>query len=107
FYQELASGGTGVGTSPALPVAPHGGPGHGPAHVATATPPAAAAYGGAPPAYTPPPAHAAHFTPAGGQTFPTSPQPQAQGPARSGGGGKGLILGLVAVGAVLAIVAVV
>jgi serine/threonine-protein kinase len=113
FYQELASGGTGMGTSPALAVAPPGGPAHAP----YMTPPAAAAYGppgGAAPAYTPPaqmaytppPAYAAHATPAGGQTFPTSPQPQAQGPApQRTGGGKGLIIALVAIGGVLAVVA--
>jgi hypothetical protein len=114
FYEELASGGTGAGTSPALAVAPQGGAQHQP----YMTPPAAAAYaqhgGSNPPymppaqmAYTPPPAHVAHATPAGGQTFPTSPQPQTPGPAPARGGGKGLIITLVALGAVLAIGAVV
>src|SRR5215831_13410025 len=48
FYEELASGGSGGGTSPALPVAPHGaGHGHAP------TPAAAQAYGHAPTAAAP------------------------------------------------------
>jgi serine/threonine-protein kinase len=115
FYEEMASGGTGMGTSPALAVAPQGGSQPHPAYM---TPPAAAAYqpgGSNPPytppaqmAYTPPPAHVANPTPAGGQTFPTSPQPQALGSAPTGGGGgKGLIITLAALGGVLAIGAVV
>jgi serine/threonine-protein kinase len=117
FYGELASGGTGMGTSPVLPVAPHTGQGQ--QHPAWVTPPPVAAHsqpgGSNPPytppgqmAYTPPPPHVAHATPAGGQTFPTSPQPQAYGspPARTGGG-KGLLIAVLAIGAVVAIVAVV
>src|SRR5439155_2880962 len=103
FYEELASGGSGVGTSPALLVAQHGGGVH------AATPPAAPAYSqagpyhvGPPPAYTPP-AHVAHPTPSGGQTFPTSPQPQApRPPGPEKRGGKGLIIGLASVAVVLA-----
>jgi serine/threonine-protein kinase len=115
FYEELASGGTGMGTSPVLPALPHTGQAQHPAWV---TPPAAAAYsqpgGSNPPytppgqmAYTPPPAHVAHPTPAGGQTFPTSPQPQAQGAPPRSGGGKGVLIALLAIGGLVAIVAVV
>src|SRR5258706_7641966 len=126
FYEELAGGGTGVGTSPVLPLAQHGAAQHGaapygaaqqgPPHAHVPTPPAAyshpgaggAAYppGGAPPVYTPPPAHVAHATPGGGQTFPTSPQPQS-GSQPSRGGGKGLLIALAAVAGILAIVGVV
>src|SRR5258706_3244195 len=75
FYEELAGGGSG----PSLPVA-HG----------TVQNPAMAAAGPSNPGFTP---HPPHLTPAGGQTFPTTPQPQAMGapPKR---GGKGLIIGL-------------
>jgi len=105
FYEELASGGSGVGASPALPVA----------HPAAAaqgghTPPPFSPPSPSGPAYTPSPAYGAqaqvhgppHVTPHGGQTFPTSPQPQASGNVRSGGG-KGLVIALVALAGVLAI----
>jgi serine/threonine-protein kinase len=126
FYEELAGGGTGAGTGPVLPVAQHGAahhgapthgaPQHGPPHAHVPTPPATYSHpgpggpaytpGGGSPGYTPPPAHVAHVTPAGGQTFPTTPQPQA-GPQPSRGGGKGLVIALAAVGGILAIVGVV
>jgi serine/threonine-protein kinase len=106
FYEELAAGGAGVGVaSPQLPTA-HG------ATVAVPTPPGIPSYGGSPPgaAWTGGPSQpgfprVAHPTPAGGQTFPTSPQPQAQAPQRQGG--KGLIIGLASAAAVLGVIAVV
>ena len=114
FYEELASGGSGVGTSPALPVAPHGaGHGHAPtpapaqAHGHAPTASGAAMYPGSghtPAPYTPPPAQ---VTPAGGQTFPTRPQPQTSGEQPRKGGGKGLVIALVAVAGVFAVVAVI
>jgi serine/threonine protein kinase len=115
FYDELAGGGTGAGTSPALPVAQHGPPQHGAPHGHVPTPPPAYNHPGAggsayppggPPVYTPPPAHVTHATPGGGQTFPTSPQPEVPG-RRSSGGGKGLVIILSAIAAVLAIIGVV
>src|SRR5262249_25830944 len=65
FYEELASGGTGAGTSPAFAAAQAGGAAPGHSHVHTATPPAVAAYGlpsGAGPMHTPP-AQVGHVTP--------------------------------------------
>jgi eukaryotic-like serine/threonine-protein kinase len=103
FYEEVAGAGTGTGTSPALvPVGPHRGGD-------TSALPAAGAQVPSHPGFTPHPGFAppqvAHVTP-GGQTFPTSPQPQAgEGPRR--GGGKGLFIGLGVAAGVLAIVGIV
>jgi serine/threonine-protein kinase len=100
FYEDLASGGAGMATAPAMveahPGAPPGG-GHG----GTAAMPAAAAPGGvgSNPAFAQPVAHA---TP-GGQAFPAPPPP----PPAAKGGGKGLIIGLAATAGVLGIAAVV
>jgi len=105
FYQELSSGGTGVGAvSPSLPTV-HDAP-------ATTTEPTAVigrvssagqshpGYGG----YGSGP-HA-HVT-GGGQTFPTSPQPQVYAPPPPPRSGKGFIIGLVVLAGLLAIVGVV
>jgi len=112
FYEELSSGGTGVGTvSPALPTIQEGAT-SAPAPTAVIGRPSTGGHsysGGSHPGY---PGYVsgphAHMTPAGGQTFPTSPQPQAYGapPPRSGGG-KGLIIALVVLAGLLAIVGVV
>ena len=49
----------------------------------------------------------AHLTPSGGQSFPTSPQPQFGAPPARSGGGKGLIIGLGAAAALLAVIGVI
>jgi predicted Ser/Thr protein kinase len=103
FYEEVAGAGSGVGTSPALVgVGPHRG---GDTGVMPAT---AGAQVPSHPGFTPQGGFmpVAHVTPAGGQTFPTSPQPQA-GAEPKRGGGKGLFIGLGAAAGVLAIVGVV
>src|SRR5262252_2131368 len=103
FYEELASGGAGVGmASPELAPARPGGTVQVPTPQGT---PAVPSHGGAPPAAwgSGPQAAAfapvAHPTPAGGQTFPTAPQPRAPAPAKKRG--NGLIIGLAAVAGVL------
>jgi hypothetical protein len=104
FYEDLASGGAGMATAPAM-VEAHPGAAHpaagAPAGGGTAAMPAPGAPGGAGsnPAFAQPVAHA---TP-GGQAFP-APPPTAAG---SKGGGKGLIIGLASTAGVLAIVALV
>jgi hypothetical protein len=104
FYEELASGGAGVGVaSPELAPARPGGTVQVPTPQGT---PAVPSYGGSTPAAwgsAPQAAFApvAHPTPAGGQTFPTAPQPQAPAPTKKRG--NGLIIGLAAVAGVLGI----
>lgn len=110
FYEEMASGGAGTGVmSPSLPTA-HTVQGPMPTPAGMAATPSHP--GAAPPgAWGTGPGYAgaggvAHPTPAGGQTFPTSPQPQAQ-PATQPRKGNGLVIGLASVAGVLAIVGVI
>jgi serine/threonine-protein kinase len=104
FYEELAGGG--IGASPSMV-----GVGVNRGGDTTAIPPGAAVQVPSHPGFQPaPPGYAqpAHLTPAGGQTFPTSPQPQAMmGAEPPRRGGKGLIIGLAAAAAVLAVVGIV
>ncbi|HKQ71489.1 MAG TPA: protein kinase [Polyangiaceae bacterium] len=111
FYEELAGGGTGVSASapPVAPVPPHASH-HGPPPAPGGTVPIPA-YGAGNAGFAPHPSQltphpVAHLTPAGGQTFPTSPQPQTGG-AQPKKSGKGLLIGLGAGVGVLAIVGVV
>ena len=101
FYEDLASGGAGVATAPAMVVAHPGGAAH-PAGGGggTAAMPAAPSGAGSNPGFGA--QGVAHATP-GGQAFPAPPPP----PAGAKGGGKGLIIGLAATAGILAIVAVI
>jgi len=101
FYEDLASGGAGQATAPAM-VEAHPGAAHPAAGGGTAAMPATTAPAGAGsnPALSPP--VVAHATP-GGQAFPAPPPNRAA----DKGGGKGLIIGLAATAGVLAIAAVV
>jgi serine/threonine-protein kinase len=106
FYEEMAAGGAGVGVS-----SPQLAPAHPGGTVTVPTPqgtPAVPSHGGGPPpaAWGSAPqaagfAPVAHPTPAGGQTFPTTPQPRAPAPTKRRG--NGLIIGLAAAAGVLGI----